>query len=406
MQRMEQVTDDGWAEPAGSEKLHGRRDGAPASAPVVDIVVPVYNEERVLEQSIRRLHDYLEGGFPFTWRITIVDNGSTDGTGLAAARLARDLPRVALLHLDRKGRGLALRTAWGASDATIVAYMDVDLSTDLDGLLPLVAPLVSGHSDVAIGSRLVPGASVARHPKREVISRSYNLLLRTVFATRIHDAQCGFKALRADVARRLLPAIADDKWFFDTELLLLAEHNGLRVHEVPVDWVDDTDSRVHVARTAWDDLVGTARMAKRFALGRGQLDLGATARPPLADDFGRSLVSFGAIGALSTAISFVLFLVLRGALGAVPASIVAVSATFLANTWANARFTTRQRRADWRRAFKVYAGSIALTALALFVVDATIGTTAAQLVVLALTWAVATTVRLRFVHRARLEQPV
>jgi hypothetical protein len=402
---MEQRPDDQWVGRPGSTVVHPGRE-EPAGAPAVDIVVPVYNEERVLEQSVRRLHHFLDRGFPFTWRITIVDNGSTDGTSLAAVRLARDLPNVATQHLDRKGRGLALRTAWGASDATIVAYMDVDLSTDLDALLPLVAPLVSGHSDVAIGSRLVPGASVARHPKREVISRSYNLILRTVFATRIHDAQCGFKALRADVARRLLPAIADNKWFFDTELLLLAEHNGLRVHEVPVDWVDDTDSRVRVVRTAWDDLVGSARMAKQFALGRGKVDLGTIGRQPLADDFGRSLVSFNAIGALSTAISLILFLMLRGAMGAVPASIVAVTATFVANTWANARFTTRRRGADWRRASLVYVGSILLTGLALFIVDATIGSTVAQLIVLALTWAVATIVRLRFVHRARSEPRV
>jgi putative flippase GtrA len=276
--------------------------------------------------------------------------------------------------------------------------MDVDLSTDLDALLPLVAPLLSGHSDVAIGSRLAPGASVARHPKREFISRTYNLMLRTVFATRIRDAQCGFKALRADVARRLLPAIADEKWFFDTELLLLAERNGLRVQEIPVDWVDDTDSRVRVARTAYDDLVGMARMARRFALGGGQLDLGAAAREPLADDFGRSFVSFAAIGVVSTTISLVLFLALHNVIGAVLANVVAVTTTFVGNTWANARFTARRRHAEWRRSFAVYVASIALTSVALFVVDATIGTTWAQLLALAVTWTLATFGRLLFLH--------
>ena len=204
---MEGVPDVGWTDPARSGQAGRRRrvDDARMEPPAIDVVVPVYNEERALEPSIERLHGFLSSGFPFTWRITIVDNGSTDGTGLAAMRLARDLPHVTAIHLDRKGRGLALRTAWAASDATIVAYMDVDLSTDLDALLPLVAPLVSGHSDVAIGSRLAPGASVARHPKRELISRSYNLLLRAVFATRIRDAQCGFKALRADVAASPAP---------------------------------------------------------------------------------------------------------------------------------------------------------------------------------------------------------
>src|SRR4029434_7536804 len=124
------------------------------------------------------------------------DNASTDGTWVRAARLALDDDRVRALHLDRKGRGLALRTAWSASDAQIVAYMDVDLSTGLDALLPLVAPLLSGHSDLAIGTRLANGAAVVRGPKRELVSRCYNLLLRTAMQARFTDAQCGFKAGR------------------------------------------------------------------------------------------------------------------------------------------------------------------------------------------------------------------
>src|SRR5204863_1222385 len=164
------------------------------------------------------------------------------------------------VHMDCKGRGRALRAAWSASTAEVVAYMDVDLSTDLDALLPLVAPLVSGHSDVAIGTRLAPGAEVVRGPKREAISRAYNLLLKAALGAGFSDAQCGFKAVRADVARELLPLIEDDGWFFDTELLVLAERNGLRIHEVPVDWIDDPDSRVDVVRTAAGDLRGLWRM--------------------------------------------------------------------------------------------------------------------------------------------------
>ena len=262
--------------------VHRRLDDSPSAPPRVDIVIPVFNEERVLDASVNRLHSYLEAGFPFSWRITIVDNASTDGTWFRVARIARDSDRVRALHLDRKGRGLALRTAWGASDAAIVAYMDVDLSTDLGALLPLIAPLISGHSDLAIGSRLAPGASVARGPKRELISRAYNTMLRTVFATRVRDAQCGFKAVRADVVRRLLPAVEDDGWFFDTELLLLAERNGLRIHEIPVDWVDDPDSRVHIVRTAIGDVLGATRMARTFLAGGGRIDLGDAARAPRA----------------------------------------------------------------------------------------------------------------------------
>jgi putative flippase GtrA len=369
------------------------------AAPVVDIVVPVYNEEAVLGPSIERLHAYLVAGFPFSWRITIVDNGSTDGTWLAATRLVRELPHVSACHLECKGRGLALRTAWTATDATVVAYMDVDLSTDLDALLPLIAPLVSGHSDLAIGSRLAPGSSVARAPRREVISRTYNLILRTVLATRVRDAQCGFKAVRTDVVRRLLPAIEDNGWFFDTELLLLAEHNGLRIHEVPVDWIDDADSRVHIAQTAFDDLRGTARMARTFASGRGRLELGAAARRPLDDDFGRSLVSFAAIGTVSTLVSLVLYLLTWSTLGAIGANALAVSATFVANTWANAHFTVGIRRPHWRSAVAIYLASLTFTSVALLLLELLGGGFSLQLAVLVFTWLVVAGARFVLMRR-------
>jgi glycosyltransferase involved in cell wall biosynthesis len=233
------------------------------SAVVVEIVVPVYNEERILEVSVRRLRRYLNTRFPLRASILIADNASVDGTWAVARRLAAELPGVQAVHLSRKGRGLALRTAWAASRAPVVAYMDVDLSTDLDALLPLVAPLLSGHSHVAIGSRLAPGARITRSPKREVISRSYNVILRTALGTRVSDAQCGFKALRSDVARDLLPLVTDDSWFFDSELLVVAERLGLRIHEVAVDWVEDPDSRVDIVATARDDLKGIWRMCRQ-----------------------------------------------------------------------------------------------------------------------------------------------
>ncbi len=248
---------------------------APALAPVLDIVVPVYNEELDLEPSIRRLRAHLDTQLPFRSVITIADNASTDATWSIAIRLADDLPGVRALHLDQKGRGRALRQAWLASEAPIVAYTDVDLSTDLDALLPLVASLLSGHSHVAIGSRLAHGARVVRGPKRELISRSYNLILRTALRVGFRDAQCGFKALRADVARFLLPAVQDVGWFFDTELLFLAERAGLRIHEVPVDWVDDPDSRVDVVATALVDLRGVWRLLRHAPLLRP-----AVPRPP------------------------------------------------------------------------------------------------------------------------------
>ena len=230
---------------------------------MVEIVVPVHNEQRVLEASIRRLHGYLAASFPFPYRITIADNASTDATWLLAKRLGEGLPRVRAVHVPQKGRGRALRQVWEASDADVVAYMDVDLSTGLEALLPLVAPLLSGHSDLAIGTRLANGAAVVRGPKRELVSRCYNLLLRTAMRARFSDAQCGFKAGRTEAVKALLPAVEDQAWFFDTELLLAAQHQGLRIHEVPVDWVEDTDSRVDLVRTAVDDLRGMVRVARR-----------------------------------------------------------------------------------------------------------------------------------------------
>jgi glycosyltransferase involved in cell wall biosynthesis len=240
---------------------------APTSGPaLVDFVIPVYNEERDLGPSVRRLRAYLDAEFPFSAVITIADNASKDGTLALAQRLAAEVPGVRVLHLDAKGRGRALRAAWLQSDATVVAYMDVDLSTDLKALLPLVAPLLSGHSQIAIGSRLARGARTKRGPKREFISRAYMLVLRLALGARFTDAQCGFKAVRAEIARELVPRIEDQTWFFDTELLVLAQRAGMRVHEVPVDWTDDPDSRVAIVRTAIDDLKGVVRL--RFGRGR------------------------------------------------------------------------------------------------------------------------------------------
>lgn len=226
----------------------------------LDVVVPVYNEQAGLARSIRRLHDHLLMQCEQDWRIVIVDNASLDATAAIAGDLARELPGVRAIHLTQKGRGRALRAAWLASDADVVAYMDVDLSTDLRALAPLVAPLLSGHSEVAIGTRLAFGSRVTRGPRRELISRAYNRILRVSLRAGFSDAQCGFKALRADVARTLLPEVADESWFFDTELLVAAQRRGMRIHEVAVDWVDDPDSRVRILSTALADLRGVLRL--------------------------------------------------------------------------------------------------------------------------------------------------
>jgi glycosyltransferase involved in cell wall biosynthesis len=313
------------------------------SRPVVEIVVPVYNEEATLEASVRRLHGFLTRELPFSWRIVIADNASADATPDIARDLARRLPGVRHLRLERKGRGRALRAAWSASPARVVAYMDVDLSTDLRGLLPLVAPLMSGHSDVSIGTRLAHGARVVRGPKREVISRAYNRILRVALHARFSDAQCGFKAVRRDVLDGLLGDVRDEGWFFDTELLVLAQRRGLRIHEVPVDWVDDPDSRVDVVATAVTDLRGVFRLLAGGALGR-----------------------FLGIGAVSTVAFAILFVALHPLLGSLGANAAALAITGVANTAANRRLTfgVRGREGLGRhhvRGAVVFALTLALT---------------------------------------------
>ena len=316
--------------------------------PVLDVVVPVHNEERDLESCVRHLHAYLSDHFPYTFRITIADNASCDGTLKLALELEKELAEVLVVHLVRKGRGRALHTVWSGSDASVLAYMDVDLSTDLAALSPLVAAVLSGHSDLAIGSRLARGARVVRGPKRELISRGYNLLLRGALAARFTDAQCGFKAIRADVARQLLPYVGDTGWFFDTELLIIAQRAGLRIHEVPVDWVDDPDSRVDIVGTAVADLKGIVRLGRALATGavpvralRAQLGREPAALMAAGVPAGlpRQLVRFAAVGVLCTIAYLVLFSLLRNGMGAQGANLVALAVTAVANTAANRRLT-------------------------------------------------------------------
>ncbi|MFI7420595.1 glycosyltransferase [Nonomuraea sp. NPDC049684] len=307
---------------------------------LVEVVVPVHNEQRALRESVARLHAYLATTFPYGFRITIADNASTDDTWRLAADLARELPQVRAVHLDEKGRGRALRQVWSTSEADVVSYMDVDLSTDLDAFLPLVAPLLSGHSDLAIGTRLARASRVERGPKREFISRSYNLLLRSVMGAGFSDAQCGFKAVRTEIAQALLPAVEDEQWFFDTELLLLAERHGLRIHEVPVDWVDDPDSRVDLLRTALDDLRGLARVARRTLSGAARLPMPARVRrAELPKGMARQLPRFAIVGVVSTLAYLALFSMSRQVVPAQLANAVALLVTAVANTAANRRFT-------------------------------------------------------------------
>jgi glycosyltransferase involved in cell wall biosynthesis len=350
------------------------RDSLGTDEELVEIVIPVFNEAPVLEAQIQYLSKYLGTSLPFRWQITIVDNGSTDDTLSVARKLECELEFVKVMALGHKGRGGAIRAAWMQSESTICCYMDVDMSTGLDAFLPLVAPLMTHHSDIAIGSRLSRTSNVARSPKRELISRLYNFMIRTFFAVRFTDAQCGFKAIRTDIARKLIPAIRDDNWFFDTELLLVAEHNGLRIHEVAVDWIDDPDSRVHIRSTALEDIRGLYRMGLTFLCGRGEVDLGEHHREPLKNDLGRQLISFAKIGTVSTSLSVCLFLLLMNQMHPVLANLVVLAVTTPLNFWFNRRFTFGHRtRSDRRRqiwtAVSVFLGLVVISSFFLVLTD-------------------------------------
>jgi putative flippase GtrA len=395
--------------------VSARPEDKTVTAPVLDIVIPVYNEEKGLADCVRRLHAHLRDFVPFPARITIADNASVDATLEVAHRLRAQFDNVEVVHLDRKGRGRALRTVWENSDAQVVAYMDVDLSTDLNALLPLVAPLVSGHSDVAIGTRLSPASRVVRGPKREFISRCYNLILRTSLRARFSDAQCGFKAMRTGVARQLLPLVEDGEWFFDTELLIIAERADLRIHEVPVDWVDDPDSRVDILDTAKKDLQGVWRLGRALATGTLPLDdlRRALGREPLVPGVPMGmvgqLVRFAIIGVVSTLAYMALYLVLHPLVGAQFANFLSLLITAVGNTTANRAFTfgVRGRRDVARHQFQglvIFAVAWTLTSASLYALHRWDADASKQfdLLVLVLANLVATLMRflgLRFVFR-------
>lgn len=234
----------------------------------VNVTIPVYNEEAALPGSIPKLCEFLAVNCRHDYEVVIADNASTDRTLAVAQGLARRFRCVRVAHLELKGRGRALKQVWSESTADILSYMDVDLSTDLRAFPPLIAALAGGAFDVATGSRLREESKVIRGVKREFISRSYNRLVKLFLATKFSDAQCGFKAITRTAAQRLLPAVEDTGWFFDTELLVLAERSGHRIFDLPVTWIDDPDSRVKIMKTAWEDVKGLWRVRRGFNAGK------------------------------------------------------------------------------------------------------------------------------------------
>ena len=227
---------------------------------LVDILLPVYNEEHILETSVVSLRKFLsENVNDFEWVITIGDNASTDKTLEVAKNLENKYKDVIVAHLPLKGRGRMVKYAWEKSEADILTYMDIDLSTDLNAFIPMVEAVMDEY-DIAIGSRQFKGANVDRSIKREIISRGYIKVLKFLLGFPYTDAQCGFKAVSKKVVNDLFDHIIDDEWFFDTELLYMGFKEGYKVKEIPVRWIEDRDSRVKIIRTAWLDIKGVFRM--------------------------------------------------------------------------------------------------------------------------------------------------
>lgn len=384
----------------------GQREPASVRFPVLDVVIPVHNEERELAPSVATVREHLLS-MPFTFRITIADNASTDATNLIARQLAHTYDEVRVIRLEEKGRGRALKHVWSHSDAEILVYMDVDLSTDLNALYPLVAPLLSGHSDLAIGSRLARNARTLRGPKREFISRGYNYLLRGTLRARFSDAQCGFKAIRRDVAQSLLPLIEDDEWFFDTELLIVAERSGLRIHEVPVDWIDDPDSRVEIVATALADLRGMVRLGSALVRGRVPLaevrhTLGRASETGARGVLSAQVALFVLVGIASTLAYGVIYVLLRGRLDPMAANAAALVLTALANTAANRRLTfgVKGRAGALRhqaQGLMVFGAGLAITSGSLWILERTSATSHPVVEVIVLTAANLAVTVLRFV---------
>ena len=228
-----------------------------------DLVIPCYNEAHILENTIKQVVPFMQENFSFQWKIIIADNSSTDATFRIAQELEQKYGgQVVAMHIPIKGRGLALKNAWLTSDAEVCGYMDVDLSTDLTDLRKLVEPFSLGIADITYGSRLHSQSKTSRGWKREIISRSYVFILNFFARLKVSDAQCGFKAIRTEIARDILPLVEDNGWFFDSELLIIAQHNSMKIIEVPVTWTDDPDSRVDIFKTAIIDLKGIWRVLR------------------------------------------------------------------------------------------------------------------------------------------------
>ena len=228
----------------------------------VDIVIPVYNEEVNLEKNINILTEWLKNNFKYEWIVTIADNGSTDNTKKIAKDLDMKNKKIILKEITSKGRGIALRESWLSSTSDICAFMDIDLSTELEYLNEIIYPIVELECEICCGSRWMSSSNVKRGLFRGILSWSYNFILQTTLGLKIKDSQIGFKAIKTDTAKKVIPLIKDNEWFFDTELLLISQKNDLKIKQIPVIWIDHPKSTVVVLKTVKMFLRNVWRMKK------------------------------------------------------------------------------------------------------------------------------------------------
>ncbi|MHA1696365.1 MAG: dolichyl-phosphate beta-glucosyltransferase [Candidatus Helarchaeota archaeon] len=235
----------------------------------LEIDLPVFNEEKILEESVEKLRNFLHSNMnEYNFKIVIIDNGSNDKTPQICKNLKTKHSDVDFLHLKKKGRGRALRTAWENSGAQICSYMDIDLSTDLKSFPSLISSIAKDGYDVSTGSRLIKGAQIKRSLKREILSRGYVFLLKRFLGISFSDAQCGFKAINKKTINKVMPHILDQEWFFDSELLFKSQRWGYKIKEIPVKWIEDPDSKVKIYKTIKNYLMSLLRLKLEFSIDR------------------------------------------------------------------------------------------------------------------------------------------
>jgi glycosyltransferase involved in cell wall biosynthesis len=195
------------------------------------------------------------------YNVIIVDNGSVDKTFDVARELEKRHNEITCLHLSRKGRGAALKEAWSRSEADIVSYMDADLSTGLESIPQLINSIIIDGYDIAVGSRLLSTSKVKRSFMRKVISYIYNISIKNILGLKQPpDAQCGFKALCKRVVDEIVPKIKNQNWFFDTELLVLAEKKGFKIRYIPINWTERLKTKVRIGKAIFEDIAGILRL--------------------------------------------------------------------------------------------------------------------------------------------------